>query len=232
MRSEDTLVIRGISLFSTMSDENFDHLFNLAYLQHLPAQVQIVTEGEHADFLHIVVAGTVELFGSSNDRESTMFVHRPVSVFNLSSVLQDSVYLMSARTLDDATVLMIPAENVRMVMEDDPAFAHAMVDELAHRYGMIVGAFKEQRLRSGVERLANYLLRANEQTPGRGKVKLTEDKRTLAALLGMTPEYLSRAFGKLKKYGVEVNGSDIKLTNLRNLSRLAKPNSLIDNREI
>jgi CRP/FNR family transcriptional activator FtrB len=97
---------------------------------------------------------------------------------------------------------------------------------------MVVSAFKEQRLRSGVERLANYLLRANEQTPGRGKVKLTEDKRTLAALLGMTPEYLSRAFGKLKKYGVEVNGSDIKLTNLRNLSRLAKPNLLIDNREI
>jgi CRP/FNR family transcriptional activator FtrB len=56
--------------------------------------------------------------------------------------------------------------------------------------------------------------------------------RTLAALLGMTPEYLPRAFGKLKEYGIEVNGSNIKLTNLRNLSRLAKPNSLIDNREI
>jgi CRP/FNR family transcriptional activator FtrB len=83
-----------------------------------------------------------------------------------------------------------------------------------------------------VERLANYLLRANEQTSGGSQFELTEDKRTLAALLGMTPEYLSRAFHMLNKYGVEVSGKQINLTNLKKLNQLAKPDPLIDDRSI
>jgi CRP/FNR family transcriptional activator FtrB len=231
MHGDDALVVREIALFYTMSDAHFDDLIQLSYLQSFPAQVQLITEGEPADFLYILVEGAVELFGSANDRETTMFVLRPVSTFNLSAVLEDAVYLMSARTLEPAKILMIPAGNVRKVMEMDPSFAHTMVMELAKRYRVVIRALKEQKLRNGVERLANYLLRANKQTKKGAQIVLTEDRRTLAALLGMTPEYLSRALGKLKKYGVEVNGNNIKLTNLRSLKRIAKPNSLMDSRE-
>ncbi len=232
MRDDDVLVMRGISLFSTMSDQHFDHLFQTAYLQRFPARVQLITEGDPADFLHILVEGSVELYGSSGDRETTMFVLRPVSTYNVSAVLEDAVYLMSARTLNKARILMIPAESMREVMEVDTAFAHSMVTELARRYRVVIRAFKEQRLRTGVERLANYLLRANEQASNGGQIKLTEDKRKLAALLGMTPESLSRAFSTLRKFGVEVQGSKISLKNLDALSHVAKPNPLIDRRRI
>jgi CRP/FNR family transcriptional activator FtrB len=46
----------------------------------------------------------------------------------------------------------------------------------------------------------------------------------------MTPENLSRAFNTLKPYGVEVDGTRIKLTDLQALETLAKPNPLIDDR--
>ena len=230
MRGDDALVVRSISLFSTLSDKHFDDLLQMAYLQSFPTHVQLATEGDPAEFLHVIVQGTVELFSKSNDREATMFVLKPVSTFNLSAVLEDAVYLMSARTKDKAKVLMIPAENVRKVMAVDSDFAHAMVAELAKRYRVVIRTLKEHRLRNGVERLANYLLRVNERTSRMGHIELTEDRRTLAARLGMTPEYLSRAFSKLKKYGVEVNGKKIRLTNLNDLNHLAKPNPLIDSR--
>jgi CRP/FNR family transcriptional activator FtrB len=232
MQDDDIPVIRGISLFSNLSDDQFDSLFQIAYIQQFPAHVQLVTEGDPADFLHIVVKGTVELFGHSEDRETTMFVLRPFSAYNLSAVLENTVYLMSVRTLDQSRILMIPATHIRELMNIDPGFAHAMVTELAKRYRVVVRAFKEQRLRSGIERLANYLLRANEQASKRGQIKLTEDKRKLAALLGMTPEYLSRAFTSLRKYGVEVHGSEIRLKNLDALNHAAKPNPLIDRRVV
>ena len=232
MRDDDVLVVRGFSLFSTLSDKHFDGLFQMAQLQSFPAQAKLITEGDPADFLHILVEGTVELFGSSGERETTMFVLRPGSTYNLSAVLEDAVYLMSARTLNSARILMIPAINLREVMEVDTAFAHAMVTELAKRYRTVIRAFKEQRLRTGVERLANYLLRANEQASNGDQVKLTEDKRKLAALLGMTPESLSRAFSTLRKFGVEVQGNKISLKNLDALNHVAKPNPLIDRRRI
>jgi len=230
MRGEDVLAVRSISLFSTLSDKHFDDLLQMAYLQSFPTHVQLATEGDPAEFLHVIVQGTVELFSNSNDREATMFVLKPVSTFNLSAVLEDAAYLMSARTKDRAKVLMIPAENVRKVMAVDSDFAHAMVAELAKRYRVVIRNLKEHRLRNGVERLANYLLRVNERTSRMGHIELTEDRRTLAARLGMTPEYLSRSFVKLRKYGVEVNGRKICLTNLNDLKHLAMPNPLIDNR--
>jgi CRP/FNR family transcriptional activator FtrB len=232
MQKDDISVIREIPLFSKLSDEHFETLFQMAYLQQFPPQLLLMKEGDPADFLHIVMEGTVELFGSSNDRESTMLVLRPFSAYNLSAVLEDAVYMMSVRTLDQTRILMIPATNIRELMSIDPGFAHAMVTELAKRYRTVIRAFKEQRLRSGIERVANYLLRANEQATKRGQIELTEDKRTLAALLGMTPEYLSRAFTSLREYGVEVNGNKILLKNLAALNRLAQPNPLIDRREV
>ena len=230
MRSDEVLVVRRNSLFSTLSDKYFDDLLQMAYLKSFLTNAQLTKEGDPAEFLHVILQGTVELFSNSNNREATMFVLKPVSTFNLSAVLEDAVYLMSARTKDRAKVLMIPAENVHKVMEADSVFAHAMVAELAKRYRGVLRSLKEHRLRSGLERLANYLLRLNERTPRMGYIELAEDKRDLAARLGMTPEYLSRTFVKLREYGVEVNGRKICLTNLKDLKQLAKPNPLIDSR--
>ena len=157
MKNEDIPIIRGIPLFSKLSDDHFDFLFKMAYLQQFPPHVQLMTEGDSADFLHIVMEGTVELFASSNDREITMFVLRSFSPYNLSAVLEGAVYLMSARTLDQARILMIPATNISELMDIDPSFAHAMVTELAKKYRSGIRAFKELRLRSGIERLASYL---------------------------------------------------------------------------
>ena len=64
-----------------------------------------------------------------------------------------------------------------------------------------------------------------------GNLDLPYDKRTIASLLGMTPENLSRAFNTLKPYGVDVDGAKVHLSDLKSLQILAKPNPLIDNRE-
>lgn len=231
MHAEDAQAVRDISLFSSLNDEHFDDLVKMSYLQSFPAHVQLIDESDPADFLHILVEGRVELFGSANDRETTMFIVEPVSTFNLSAVLEDAIYLMSARTLEKSRVLMIPAVNARTVMEADSSFAHSMVMELAKRYRNVINALKEQKLRSGLERLANYILRAKHQAKKGAPVELAIDKRTLAALLGMTPEYLSRAFKKLGEYGVESHGNQISVKNIHKLRTLAKPHPLIDREE-
>ncbi len=228
LRIDDQNLARSLRLFAGMDDGNFDDLMRVAYLQTFPPQIQLITEGEPADFLHIVVEGSVELFARSNDRETTMALVHPVSTFILAAVLKDAVYLMSARTLEKSRILLIPAENIRSVMERDPGFDKAIISELATCYRGVIKAQKDLKLRSGVERLANYLLRQHARQGGNGQLKLHIEKRILAARLGMTPENLSRAFGTLKPYGVAVNGSNVQLTSPTDLAALAKPNPLID----
>ena len=69
-----------------------------------------------------------------------MLVVRPFSAFILAAVLNDAVNLMSARSLDNARMFMVPAEDVRKTMEIDPDFARMMVIELAQGYRSIIRA--------------------------------------------------------------------------------------------
>ena len=232
MRAEDLPTVRSLDLFATMSEPSFDDLMQGAFLQWFPPQVVLIEEGAPADFLHIVADGRIELFARSNDRETTMAILEPVSTFILAAVLRDAVYLMSARTLERSRVLMIPAESVREAVQRDPAFTQAIVRDLAGAFRNAVKSLKSQKLRTGVERLANWLLRAHDDQGGTGTMTLGTDKRTLAALLGMTPENLSRAFGTLRGYGVEVAGRDIALRAPDDLRRLAKPNPLLDDQAL
>ncbi len=228
MRSTDVPLVRELDLFAEMAAPAFGELMQAALLQRFPAQVQLITEGDPADYLHIVIEGGVELFASSYNRETSIEIVRPVSTFILAAVLRDATYLMSARTVENSQILMIPAENVRAVFDKDAVFARAVVRELAGRYREVIKSLKNHKLRNAVERLANYLLRLEAEQGGRGEIQLQIDKRTLAALLSMTPENLSRAFATLKPYGVAVSGRDIRLTRLRELRDLARPSPLID----
>ncbi|MEQ9607013.1 MAG: cyclic nucleotide-binding domain-containing protein [Kiloniellaceae bacterium] len=224
----DIPLVRELDLFREMEEANFDDLMQAAFLQRFPPQVQLITEGDPADFLYIMVEGSVELFAGNNGRETSIEIVRPVATFILAAVLRDATFLMSGRTVESSQILMVPAENVRAVFARDHVFARAVVRELSARYRGVVKSLKNHKLRNAVERLANCLLRADAEQGGTGTVTLQVDKRTLAALLGMTPENLSRAFATLKPYGVDVNGREIHLTKPGDLRKLAKPSPLID----
>lgn len=228
MRSSDLPQVRALPLFVGMTDEDFESLMQAAYLQTFPAQLDLIGEGDPADFLYVVLEGRVELYARANGRESTMGMVTPVGTFILAAAIKDAVYLMSARTSLRSKILLIPSENVRDAFARDDGFARAVVVELASCYRGIVKEHKDLKLRTAVERLANRLLRFDREQGGSGKLELPFDKRTLASLLGMTPENLSRAFNTLKPYGVEVDGMEIRLTDRKALESLAKPNFLID----
>jgi CRP/FNR family transcriptional regulator, transcriptional activator FtrB len=228
VRPDDLTSLRGLPLFAGMSEPHFDALFRAAYLQSFPTRVELFSEGDRADFLFVVVGGCVELYASWNGRETTMAIVAPYGTFILAAVVKDAVYLMAARTADKSRILMIPSEDVRRAFEQDDAFARAIVVELASCYRGVIKHQKELKLRSGVERLAAYLLRCRSEQGNAPCVSLPHDKRTLAALLGMTPENLSRAFATLRPYGVSVDGSSVTLSDLGGLMGLAKPTPLLD----
>jgi CRP/FNR family transcriptional activator FtrB len=228
MRDNDRKLIRALPLFRDMSEENFDELLRAAFLQRFPPHVMLLREGDLPDFLHIVVEGSVELFGAHDHHETTIDIIRPVTTFILAAVVRDAVYLKSARSLSPAQILMIPAQTVRDVFGRDAAFARAIVNELAERYRSVVRALKNEKLRSSAERLANWILQTGSEQGNRRSIELTFDKRTLASRLGMTPENLSRNLSMLSKHGVRSSGRDIVIENPLALERFAKPNALID----
>jgi CRP/FNR family transcriptional activator FtrB len=192
--------------------------------------VQLIREGEPADFLHVVIEGMVALSASSASKEATLGIVRPVSTFILAAVITDKPYLKAARTLEPSLILMLPAEKVREIFAQDAAFARAVVDELSQRYRDVVRELRNQTLRNSLERLAAWIIRREAIDGGRGRVTIPYDKRTLASRLGMTPENLSRNFQLLIEHGAHVDGRDITVTDRAKLAALARPDPLTDSR--
>lgn len=231
MRREDLEAIRNLSLFAGMDDAHLGELTQAAYLQQFPPHVQLIAEGDPADFLYVVVDGCVEMFAEARNRRSTMELTHPVTAFMIAATLKDAPLLMSARTIEKSRLLLIPSADVRHMFEKDAGFARSVAREQAGAYRSLVRTLKNQKLRTTVERLANYLLLQHAEQGANGALRLSIDKRTLAGLLGMTPENLSRAFGRLKPYGVSVVGADIRLSKIADLETLAKPTPLIDEQD-
>ncbi len=220
--------IRALPLFADTSDESFRALVRGAYVQNFPTHTELVTEGEAADFLHIIVSGSIELFSCWQGRETSMSFLGEHDTFILAATIKDRPYLMSARTLEKSRVILIPSEDIRQVFDSDAEFAKSIVTELASCYRGAIKSAKNIKLRGSTERVANYLLRQQRRHGGGDRFTLPVEKRRIAALLGMTPENLSRSFSGLKPYGVSVNGQGISINSTERLVAFAHPNPLID----
>ncbi|MFC0219923.1 helix-turn-helix domain-containing protein [Pseudochelatococcus lubricantis] len=229
MRTTDLDRIRALPLFAGAEDDTFNEVTGGAFLQRFPAGTTLLLEGDPVDFLYVLLDGQVELQGTWKEKETTLAVLRPVSTFILAAVVLDATSLMGAVTLDRSEILMISGNALRRGMKRDAAFCFEVSQELAGCYRGLVRSVKNLKLRSAVERLANYLVTLQVRQGGGIDVTIPHEKRVLASLLGMTPENLSRAFAKLDAYGVVVDGNRVRLGNPDKLSRLARPSAWIDN---
>lgn len=231
MRDAELERVRTLPLFRDCSDDIFRQITSGAFLQRFPAGTTLLLEGDQVDFLYVLLDGLVELEGTWNDKETTLAILKPVSTFILAAVVLDADGLMSARTLERSDILMLSGEALRRAMQADAGLCFAVARELAGCYRGVVRALKNQKLRGGIERLANYLITQRHRQGGENIFTLPHEKRVLASLLGMTPENLSRAFASLAGYGVEVHGPQVTIVRPVVLERLAKPDPLIDNHQ-
>lgn len=228
MRAEEIEEMRHLPLFAEVDPAHAEALLRVSFLQRFPAAVELAREGDPADFLHVVVDGHVEVYSAYRDRETTVSVLGPGQSFIVAAVILDRVYLKSARTLSPARVLLIPAAAVRRTFAVDAAFARALAQELAYAYRGIVKELKNQKLRSSLERLANWLLAHDAETGANGRFSLPFEKKVLASRLGMAPEVLSRSFASLVPYKVVVRGPMVEIRDIEALRTLAKPAATID----
>ncbi len=228
MRPDTDPRIRRLHLFRDMAQAHFADLMTASYVQLFPPGLEIIRQGDPADFLHIVLEGSVELFGQWAERECTMAVVQPVSTFILAACIRDAPYLMGARTLERTRLMLVPASDVRAMFRRDGEFALAVIDELAACYRSVVRSAKSMKLRNSRERVASYLLRQSLLAGGTPSYTLPVEKRLLASYLGMTPENLSRTLKTLEADGVKIDGARVIITDRAKLTALAKPDRLID----
>jgi CRP/FNR family transcriptional activator FtrB len=232
MRAEEREEIVRHPILAACRAETLNTLLQGAFVQRFPAHTHLTREGERADFLYAVLSGAIELTASWLDRETTIAVIGPPHTFIVAAVVLDRLYLQSARVLEPSRILMLPSEAVRKAMRADAGFATAIAEEMANAYRNVAQELKNQKLRTSLERLANWLVHRDKETGGAHRFVIPFEKKVLAARLGMAPEALSRAFATLAKFDVQIDGASVVIKDAAALEKLAHPDPLIDDETV
>ena len=222
LNETDAVAVRSIRLFRSLSNPSLPALLKSASVKHFVPRIVLFAEGERATTLYTLLQGSIELFSEHHDRRSTIAVIHSVRPFVIAAIT-DSINPMSARTLARSDLLLVPLPVIHRLMDSDPAFARAIAYELAGDFREIIEDFKSHRLRTSIERVAEWIIGSDAAAGGTGSFVIPHDKCTLASYLGMEPESLSRNLAALANAGVSVRGRQVSLSDRAALAQVAAP---------
>jgi CRP-like cAMP-binding protein len=197
------LQLQFAPLFAGLGEKDVRGLLEGAEVLTLGHEHELYHEGEPVNRFFVVLDGHVELSLESDGRKSVVEVARRASILGDAAMFGSRGYLLTARVLASARLLAIPAAAFRARLEGRMDIMLHMLTTMSLRLRMLVRQIAELKLKTTAQRLGSFLLTMVEIEEGRAELRFPYDKRLVADQLGMKPESLSRALGKLARVGVE-----------------------------
>jgi CRP/FNR family transcriptional regulator len=224
-RPDVNAALRATRLWRLASDEAVATLAAHARVENVPRGSIVVTQGEAAERLGVVVAGTVRVFHLGPDGRALTFEKASSGEpFGAVAVLAGTRYPATVETSTDSTIAWVTREALYELIESDTALMRSLVGDLANR--LVNQTAVTATLNMDVpSRVAGYLfqqaLAGGRTTPTGLVVDLGMTKGELASALGTVPETLSRALARLRDDGVlEVRSRDVVVKDVGALARL------------
>lgn len=167
-------------------------------------------EGDAPQALFLIVSGTVELsVAAGGGRTGVIGVLGEGETVGEVAVLDGGPYPASARALERVVTLAIPAGSFMRHVEERTDLVRGVMAGATARLRALLRENAELKATPTAERLCGFLLGLVDQPAGTAMVKLPYEKRVLAGTLGVSPESLSRAFGRLRRVGVTTGRTDV-----------------------
>jgi CRP/FNR family transcriptional activator FtrB len=183
----------------------------------------LAREGAAADGVYLILSGRVALTAACDGAPGTVIAtFGDGEMFVCAAAILQLPYLVAARTTAESRILCIPAGRFRTALELEPSLALMVNRMLALHWRVLVDHLRQIKLHSAIERLAHYLLRRCPDGEMRTSLQLADDRRTIAAELGMSPELLSRLFGQLRDHGIEARGRRVSIGSIAALKALCR----------
>jgi CRP/FNR family transcriptional regulator, transcriptional activator FtrB len=204
----------GTPWLASVPARTLGRLAEHSVLHRVPSGSRLFEQAEIPAFAEILVGGSVELLGVRGEEETRIGLVQPVDLLLPAAVLTRRPYLLRARVLEEAHILMIQAEEFRVAVSEDHALCIAVLACQAAQFRRQVKQAKNMRLRSAEERVGCYLLRLLEAGPPGPSVRLPLGKRSIASELGMTRETFSRTLASIARYGLRVDGDAVRIEDL------------------
>ncbi|MBK0399445.1 Crp/Fnr family transcriptional regulator [Limibaculum sp. M0105] len=215
---EDHETARRAILLDSMPTDVAETLMKQSAVIERDRGSSIFLQGEPAHSVYIVLAGWVKLYRiASNGAEAVVGIFTKGRSFGEAAAFRGDVYPVAAEAVTDCRLLGVRASTLLTMMEKRPELCSAMLAATYKHLHALVAQVEQLKAQTGAQRVAEFLLELCPVEEGACAVTLPYEKVLIAGRLGMKPESLSRAFGRLKEVGVAISQNHAAISDVAKL---------------
>ena len=168
----------------------------------------VFLQDDPATAVFIVLEGWVKLYRvAPSGAEAVVTIMTRGRSFGEAVALRGQPYPVSAEAITPARLLRLDSARLLRMLQSDPAVAASMLAATFVHLQQLVEHVEQLKARTGVQRVADFLIRLAPCETGACSVVLPYNKSLIAGRLGMKPESLSRAFARLRDHGVRIEST-------------------------
>jgi CRP-like cAMP-binding protein len=194
-------LLASVPLFAPLPRAAITELAALFRPKTVPRGTFIFHEGAPANTVHIAAAGRIKIVReTAAGRQVVLRLIHPGEPFGVSGGWGTATYPASARALDAATILQLPAPEFARLFATHPPLALAVITDLGTRLREAEARILDLETEGVEARLARALLRLTAQNPTPVTLALT--RQDLADLTGTTLTTASRTLSAWHRQGI------------------------------
>lgn len=206
-------------MFRELATEQIETIAGHSQLIEFPRGTSVFNRGDAAVGLYILLEGQLKLgVTSPQGTEKIISIVTPGESFGEAILFLERQFPVYAQAILDSQVLLVPKNLIFSMLDHDPLFSRKMLAGLSVRMHQLVQDIEMLSLQSCTQRFIGYLLQISADAPDASNITLPASKTTIASLLNLTPETLSRTLAKLQQLElIAVNGKDVMITDVKKL---------------
>ena len=205
-------------LFGSLPPDILDRLLPHSKMVVAAQGDTICRQGEQAFSVYCVVDGAVKLTVlGRNGQEVVVDVFHAGTSFAEALMFRETPYPVSAIALSDSKVVAVKKSALETELAKSPDVMSSVLSATYTHLHRLVRQIETLKASSGLQRVAGFILALDDVQGGTNTIRIPYEKQTLASLLGIMPETLSRAFKRLSQHGIQVNGPVVKVNDRKAL---------------
>jgi CRP-like cAMP-binding protein len=211
-------VLRSAAMFQSLTPGVAHEILADCIIEAHPPDTELFHQGDPADAFYLVLDGWVKVNRvQPNGAQTIIGVFTRGQAFAEAIAIAGGVYPAAGQTVTRARVIRVNAENIRRIITARPEIALAMIASTSQHLHQLMQQLEQLMSLKAPERVAEFLLSLTDCASGAASIALPFDKTLIAGRLGMQPESLSRAFARLRAFGVRVVGSEVRIDDVASL---------------
>jgi CRP/FNR family transcriptional regulator, cyclic AMP receptor protein len=220
-------ILAQIPIFQTLQPAKLQQLSEAGNVIQCQSRNILYTRNDSLRDLYILVSGHVKLYRQSGERVQILALLRSGDCFGTEALSDNLTSSYSAAAVTDATLILIPADTMRLLMEKYPQLRVIMLQLVTGRLRQFASLVHDLAFRDVAARLATILVTRAEQdgrqTPDGIAFPRLMTQSELATMVGAAREVVQRTFKKFEKSGIiRVSRKEILVFDLDGLKQIAE----------